>query len=188
MLLVSAGLVAGLTTVVGTGLVSGLTTVTGLDGFWASAFSIGAETIVRAESAAGATRRRACVIVARRGGEPEEYGNGRPGLISPGAGTYDRSSAFPVDGTTRRRSCRESGDEPMVVRQDATFCAAPGRTSPVASAKPVGRFHHCGPIGSAVTATRLRVSGFAWGDLSRPPLNHAAHRESHKNAELGAVR
>ena len=54
MLLVLARLVAGLTTMVGTGLVSGLTTVTGLDGFWASAFSIGAETIVRAASATGA--------------------------------------------------------------------------------------------------------------------------------------
>src|SRR5260370_263119 len=55
-LLLSAGLVAGLTTVVVTGLVaglstitgtSGLTTVTGVEGFWPSAFWIGAVGMAR---------------------------------------------------------------------------------------------------------------------------------------------
>src|SRR5260370_34122915 len=63
-LLLSAGLVAGLTTLVGTGLVaglstvtgtSGLTTVTGVEGFWPSAFWIGAVAIARLTSAAHMT-------------------------------------------------------------------------------------------------------------------------------------
>jgi hypothetical protein len=76
LLLVSAGLVGGLTTVVGTGLVTGLstvtgtcglTTVTGVEGLSASAGSSGAASRTRHASAANA-------VTARRAGELLKFG------------------------------------------------------------------------------------------------------------------